>query len=90
MPENNRPRIANDKYDFLYSVSRGVVTLYDPKKHGVWEIAVHEGKLVVRQTNESINASPNIGSSQHDSAYCSQNAHSVRIEHPSREAVECT
>ena len=90
MPENNKPHIANDKYDFLYSVSRGVVTLYDPKKHGVWEIAEHEGKLVVRQTNESINTNPNIGSY---TTRILRTVHRTRtlsdFEHPSRDAVEC-
>jgi hypothetical protein len=50
-PENKKPRIANSKYDFLFSVKRGVVELYDPKKHGVWEIRKDEyGRLVVAQT----------------------------------------
>lgn len=60
MPENQKPRIANGKYDFLYSVSRGVVTLYNPKKHGVWEIAEYDGKLVVRQANGNNNSYPTI------------------------------
>jgi len=51
MPENHKSRIADGRYDFLYSVSRGFVTRYDPKKHGVWEIAEHDGKLLVRQTD---------------------------------------
>lgn len=28
MPENQKPRIASGKYDFLYTVGRGLVTLY--------------------------------------------------------------
>lgn len=47
-PENHKPRIANSQYDFLYSVYRGFVTLYNPDRHGQWEIAL-DGKLVVRQ-----------------------------------------
>ena len=50
-PENKKPRIANTKYDFLYSIGRGVVELYDPEKHGVWEIKKDEyGKLIVVQS----------------------------------------
>lgn len=49
MPENHRPRIANSKYDFLYSLGRGIVTKYDPIKHGVWEIAEQDGSRIVRQ-----------------------------------------
>ncbi len=50
-PENKKPRIANSKYDFLFNTGRGKVELYDPEKHGVWEIRKNEyGKLVVAQT----------------------------------------
>ena len=49
-PENKKPRIANSRYDFLFSVGRGQVELYDPAKHGVWEIREDEyGKLTVSQ-----------------------------------------
>ena len=49
-PENKKPRVANSKYDFLFSTGRGKVELYDPEKHGVWEIRRDEyGKLVVAQ-----------------------------------------
>ena len=37
-PDNNKPRIANSKYDFLYNTERGQVELYDQNKHGVWQI----------------------------------------------------
>lgn len=37
-PQNSKPRIANGRYDFLFKVDRGLVTLYDPKLHGAWEI----------------------------------------------------
>ncbi|MFZ2070387.1 MAG: endonuclease NucS domain-containing protein [Halobacteriota archaeon] len=54
-PENKKPRIANSKYDFLFSTGykyrRGEVELYDPEKHGTWEIRKDEyGKLMVAQT----------------------------------------
>jgi hypothetical protein len=36
---NVRPRLTNDsRYDILYRVDRGRVELYDPAKHGTWEI----------------------------------------------------
>jgi endonuclease len=47
--ENKKPRIANSKYDFLYTVARGQVTLYDPKRHGIWEIREEQGILIVAQ-----------------------------------------
>ncbi|MCD6450253.1 MAG: hypothetical protein J7L34_07090, partial [Thermotogaceae bacterium] len=50
-PKNKKARIANTKYDFLYNIGKGIVELYDPEKHGVWEIKKDEyGKLVVAQT----------------------------------------
>ena len=38
-PENKKPRVCNTQYDFLYNTGRGRVTLYDPERHGLWEIA---------------------------------------------------
>lgn len=47
-PENKKPRIANTKYDYLYTTGRGQVEKYDPQMHGVWEIRVEQdGKLTV-------------------------------------------
>jgi len=49
-PENKKPRVANSRYDFLFSTARGRVELYDPEKHGMWEIRRDEyGKLIVAQ-----------------------------------------
>ena len=48
-PENQKPRIANSQYDFLYSIGRGLVTLYEPARHGQWEIAIQDGKPIVRR-----------------------------------------
>ena len=53
-PENKKPRVANTKYDFLFSTGykyrRGEVELYNPEKHGTWEIRKDEyGKLTVAQ-----------------------------------------
>lgn len=52
-PENHKPRISNGQYDFLYNVDRGLVTLYDPDKHGHWEIAIKNGKPTVRRLDGS-------------------------------------
>lgn len=50
-PENKRPRLANSKYDFLFTTGRGQIELYDPEQHGTWEIKEDEyGKLTVNQT----------------------------------------
>lgn len=54
-PENQKPRIANIKSrDFLFHLSRGVVELFDPKKHGTWEIRQNsKGKLEVGRVTSS-------------------------------------
>ncbi|MGH2585921.1 MAG: endonuclease NucS domain-containing protein [Dehalococcoidia bacterium] len=39
LPENSKPRAATDpRYDLLYRVGRGEMELYDPTRHGAWEI----------------------------------------------------
>lgn len=49
-PQNQKPRVATGKYDFLYKVDRGVVELYKFEKHGLWEIREDEyGNLIVLQ-----------------------------------------
>jgi len=55
-PENAKPRLANDKrYDFLYRVGRGEVVLYEPQKHGPWQIVEDEnGKLMVAREDSVI------------------------------------
>ncbi|SHL13630.1 DUF7669 domain-containing protein [Alicyclobacillus tolerans] len=53
-PENQKPRSATSQYDFLYHIGRGQVELYDPQKHGVWEIQAHaDGKLYVSKVGEA-------------------------------------
>ena len=49
MSENFEPRNANDsRYDFLYQVSRGLVELYNPRRHGAWTIVRgSDGELTV-------------------------------------------
>lgn len=46
-PENKKPREAAGKYDFLYSLGRGEVMLYDPAQHGKWAIVENEGQVMV-------------------------------------------
>ncbi len=88
MPENHKPRVANGKYDFLYALDRGVVTKYDPIKHGVWEIAEQDGRRIVRQVNGTVLAlKPN--ESQHNISPMNRRRAEKRsdIESPSRKAV---
>jgi len=49
-PQNKKSRKCNSKYDFLYSVGKGEVVFYDPKKHGEWGIVDIDGKLTVAQS----------------------------------------
>jgi len=53
-PGNDKERIANSKYDFLYRVGRGQITLYKPEIHGQWEIAKIDDKFVVRHVNKKL------------------------------------
>jgi endonuclease NucS-like protein len=46
---NKKPRIANGQYDLLFRPTSGQLELYEPKKHGIWEIFANEdGRLSVR------------------------------------------
>jgi len=56
-PGNDKPRSADTKYDFLYRIGRGQVTLYKPNVHGKWEIAKIDGKLVVRRVDGELGVS---------------------------------
>lgn len=61
-PENQKPRIANKRYDFLYKIGRGHVVTYEPEKHGIWAIQYNdEGKLAAVQVESEktqINTKP--------------------------------
>lgn len=46
-PENKKPREAAGKYNFLYSVGRGEVMLYNPQQHGKWAIIEKDGQVIV-------------------------------------------
>lgn len=54
-PENQKPRVATDhRFDILFRVGRGRLQLYDPKRHGVWEILKGtDGRLHVGITGET-------------------------------------
>lgn len=53
-PENQRPRIANTKMDFLFRPGRGQLELYDPARHGTWEIVeLPDGERTVRQVADA-------------------------------------
>jgi len=50
-PENHKPRdcsTLSHRMDFLFSIGRGEVVFYDPKKHGQWSIIKQDGKLRVK------------------------------------------
>lgn len=47
LPECNKPRTYDPRYDFLYNIGRGQVELYDSVKHGTWELVEHDGKTVI-------------------------------------------
>ena len=54
-PENKKPRLCTTQYDFLFNTGRGRVTLYDPERHGVWEISeTTDARLVVRLVHEAV------------------------------------
>ena len=54
-PENAKPRKCTRMYDFLYKPGRGLVELYDPERHGHWELCEGEsGKIIVRQIDSDI------------------------------------
>jgi hypothetical protein len=53
-PENAKPRLANGQYDFIYTVGRGLFTRYDPTTHGLWELAMVDGRTAIRRVNGEI------------------------------------
>ena len=49
-PENQKPRSADTRYDFLFRPARGQLEIYDPAKHGQWQVYERDdGRLGVRQ-----------------------------------------
>ncbi|MGE5397149.1 MAG: hypothetical protein ACM3MK_06375 [Chitinophagales bacterium] len=57
-PPNRKPRICDDKYDFLYCLGNGRVALYDPMVHGQWGIVEEKGKLEVLKMQPQIESAP--------------------------------
>jgi len=56
---NQKPRLCDSQYDFLFHMGRGKVELYDPDVHGRWQIRRDEyGKLVVAQPDLISEESP--------------------------------
>lgn len=87
-PENNKPRLADSRYDFLYSTGRGEVELYNPEKHGFWEIAEDElGKLIVKLQSKEIPEDEDESEQEtfafplenHLQAFIAQNIESIKI-----------
>jgi hypothetical protein len=53
--ENQRVRRCGDMLDFLYRPAAGKLEMYDPRIHGIWEIATDDhGVLVVREVREAL------------------------------------
>jgi len=52
MPENQTPRMANGRYDFLFNISHGVYTKYNPSHHGQWAIVELGGQLAVKRIDQ--------------------------------------
>ncbi|MGI6549376.1 MAG: DUF7669 domain-containing protein [Syntrophomonadales bacterium] len=50
-PANRKPRNCNTKYDFLYTLGNGRVTLYKPEEHGAWGIVEEGDRLVVKRVD---------------------------------------
>jgi len=54
-PENQKPRKADTRYDFLYRSGRGQLELYDPARDGQWDIYKRKyGRLGVRRTDSAV------------------------------------
>lgn len=60
-PENKKPRRANGPYDFLFTVGRGTVVLFDEEKHGQWEILQRQDGLAVHRLSEPMDPEPEAG-----------------------------
>lgn len=55
-PQNQRPRKAEGHQDFLFRTARGDLEMYEPDRHGQYEIAeLEDGRLVVRDLGDDPN-----------------------------------
>ncbi len=51
--DNQKPRKATGPHDFLFRPTSGELELYDPSRHGLWEIArLDDGEISVRRDGE--------------------------------------
>lgn len=57
-PPNRKPRESTGKYDFLYNLGNGRVTIYQPEKHGYWGIIEDRGRLTVTRLDRPPGAIP--------------------------------
>lgn len=57
LPECGKPRGFDSRYDFLYQTESGQVELYEPAKHGNWEIKEHDGKTRIAHNGKIISSS---------------------------------
>jgi len=44
---NQKERLANSKYDLLFNNENNMFELYNPEKHGIWEIVKSENKFKI-------------------------------------------
>lgn len=84
-PQNKKPRISNARYDFLFRPDRGQLELYNPAKHGQWQIFKRDdGRLGVglvgqeEQGIEEAETGAEFGTEAHLRDYLAQ--HLERIE----------
>lgn len=61
-PPNRKPRECSEKYDFLYNLGNGKVTIFDPDKHGSWSIIEENARLKV--VKNDFHAVPVIGTNR--------------------------
>lgn len=87
-PENKKPRIADGKLDFLYTVGRGLFTRFDPDTHGIWEITEQDGKLMVQRVDgQTTPAKLSVSYESRSNTVKTKASKRVDIESPNREAV---
>ena len=56
--ENNKARKDDSRYDVLFSIGKGEVTLYNPDVHGKWEIVLDKGKPKIAKDGKVISSNP--------------------------------
>jgi hypothetical protein len=51
-PANRKPRECQSRYDFLYTLGNGRVTLYKPEEHGLWGILEKDGRIAIGRLDD--------------------------------------